>query len=141
MIAGRLPFNPRLGVGRVVGRLLTTTLIAPLSAPSKRTLPGTTCLQCHHHLALELGPHVNLIGGTNGTGKSALLMALQCCLGARASDTGRWATLGWLARWCTLLGKCCGSGARVCGHTCARCHTCWTVLSQLLYPAIKLEPQ
>lgn len=34
-------------------------------------------------------PNVNFISGTNGSGKSALLNAIQLCLGARATDTGR----------------------------------------------------
>ncbi|EFN53934.1 hypothetical protein CHLNCDRAFT_58396 [Chlorella variabilis] len=45
---------------------------------------------CHTHLAIDLCPNVNLLTGANGSGKSAVLQALQCCLGARASDTGRY---------------------------------------------------
>lgn len=33
--------------------------------------------------------HVTFISGTNGSGKSAVLQALQCCLGVKASSTGR----------------------------------------------------
>lgn len=33
-------------------------------------------------------PHVTFISGTNGSGKSAVLQALQCCLGVKASQVG-----------------------------------------------------
>ena len=33
--------------------------------------------------------HVTFVSGTNGSGKSAVLQALQCCLGVKASNTGR----------------------------------------------------
>jgi chromosome segregation ATPase len=32
---------------------------------------------------------VTFVSGTNGSGKSAVLQALQCCLGVRAATTGR----------------------------------------------------
>lgn len=32
---------------------------------------------CHHRLSLDLGPHANFITGKNGSGKSAILAALQ----------------------------------------------------------------
>ncbi|RMZ55867.1 hypothetical protein APUTEX25_003833 [Auxenochlorella protothecoides] len=44
---------------------------------------------CHEHLTMDFGPNVTFISGSNGSGKSAALTALQCCLGARARDTGR----------------------------------------------------
>lgn len=34
-------------------------------------------------------PHVNVISGSNGSGKSAALQAMQCCLGVKARNTGR----------------------------------------------------
>eukprot|EP00878_Enallax_costatus_P044063 GHUV01052231.1.p1 GENE.GHUV01052231.1~~GHUV01052231.1.p1 ORF type:complete len:152 (-),score=27.96 GHUV01052231.1:73-528(-) len=33
--------------------------------------------------------HVNVISGSNGSGKSAVLQAIQSCLGVKAKDTGR----------------------------------------------------
>lgn len=33
--------------------------------------------------------HVNVISGSNGSGKSAVLQAIQNCLGVKAKDTGR----------------------------------------------------
>eukprot|EP00775_Hariotina_reticulata_P003759 gene3759-4018_t len=36
-----------------------------------------------------LSPHVNVISGSNGSGKSAALQAMQCCLGVKARNTGR----------------------------------------------------
>ena len=44
---------------------------------------------CHRHMEIELSPHVTFISGQNGSGKSATLQALQCCLGVKASKTGR----------------------------------------------------
>lgn len=37
-------------------------------------------------------PNVNLISGENGSGKSAILQGLQCCLGVKAQETGRCAS-------------------------------------------------
>ncbi len=34
-------------------------------------------------------PFVTLVSGTNGSGKSAVVQALQACLGASARNTGR----------------------------------------------------
>ena len=44
---------------------------------------------CHHKLSLDFGRHVNFITGDNGSGKSAIVAALQLCLGANANNTGR----------------------------------------------------
>ena len=33
--------------------------------------------------------HVTFVSGANGSGKSAVLQALQCCLGVKAAQTGR----------------------------------------------------
>eukprot|EP00775_Hariotina_reticulata_P005405 gene5405-5638_t len=43
----------------------------------------------HQNFIIEFSPHVNVISGKNGSGKSATLLAMQCCLGARAHATGR----------------------------------------------------
>eukprot|EP01133_Synstelium_polycarpum_P015023 gene15023-17769_t len=44
---------------------------------------------CHRHFEIKFGPHVNFISGENGSGKSALLVALIVCLGAKAGFTNR----------------------------------------------------
>eukprot|EP00878_Enallax_costatus_P016132 GHUV01016921.1.p1 GENE.GHUV01016921.1~~GHUV01016921.1.p1 ORF type:complete len:414 (+),score=157.49 GHUV01016921.1:157-1398(+) len=44
---------------------------------------------CHQNFAIDLGTHVNVISGSNGSGKSAVLQAIQSCLGVKAKDTGR----------------------------------------------------
>lgn len=44
---------------------------------------------CHDNVEVSFGTHVNVISGTNGSGKSAVMQALQCCLGASARSTGR----------------------------------------------------
>ena len=44
---------------------------------------------CHHKLSLDFGRHVTFITGDNGSGKSAIVAALQLCLGATANNTGR----------------------------------------------------
>jgi len=43
----------------------------------------------HHHMKMDFSPHVTFISGTNGSGKSATLQALQCALGVDARKTGR----------------------------------------------------
>jgi structural maintenance of chromosomes protein 6 len=44
---------------------------------------------CHHHMQMEFNPHVTFVSGSNGSGKSATLQALQCSLGVVARKTGR----------------------------------------------------
>eukprot|EP00198_Chlamydomonas_reinhardtii_P007560 XP_001696897.1 structural maintenance of chromosomes protein 6A [Chlamydomonas reinhardtii] len=44
---------------------------------------------CHSNFELQLGPHVTLVSGTNGSGKSAVIQAMQVCLGATARETSR----------------------------------------------------
>eukprot|EP01125_Pyxidicula_operculata_P004475 TRINITY_DN1696_c1_g1_i1.p1 TRINITY_DN1696_c1_g1~~TRINITY_DN1696_c1_g1_i1.p1 ORF type:complete len:1055 (+),score=194.69 TRINITY_DN1696_c1_g1_i1:53-3217(+) len=48
---------------------------------------------CHSNHEITLGPYVNFITGTNGSGKSALLVALSVCLGANAKSTNRGGSL------------------------------------------------
>ncbi|ELP95070.1 structural maintenance of chromosome protein, putative [Entamoeba invadens IP1] len=44
---------------------------------------------CHKHLVVDLCSQVNFIVGENGSGKSAILVALALCLGAKANFTNR----------------------------------------------------
>ena len=44
---------------------------------------------CHRKLRVVLCPHTNFITGENGSGKSAIIAALQICLGASARSTHR----------------------------------------------------
>ncbi|KAF2630071.1 dna repair protein-like protein rad18 [Macroventuria anomochaeta] len=44
---------------------------------------------CHVNLVIALGPLINFIIGHNGSGKSAVLTALQICLGGKATATNR----------------------------------------------------
>lgn len=44
---------------------------------------------CHANLTVRLGPLINFIIGHNGSGKSAVLTALQLCLGGKATSTNR----------------------------------------------------
>ena len=53
---------------------------------------------CHEHFEMEFSSHVNFICGQNGSGKSAVLQALQICLGATARETGRGTNLRALIR-------------------------------------------
>jgi hypothetical protein len=53
---------------------------------------------CHRKLSVTLCPNVNFINGANGSGKSAILAALQICLGARATVTHRGSRLSQLIR-------------------------------------------
>ncbi|XP_057952688.1 structural maintenance of chromosomes protein 6B-like isoform X2 [Malania oleifera] len=48
---------------------------------------------CHSNLEIELGEYVNFITGQNGSGKSAILIALCVAFGCRAKDTQRASTL------------------------------------------------
>jgi chromosome segregation ATPase len=48
-----------------------------------------TNFMCHAHLSIGIGPLINFIIGHNGSGKSAVLSALQICLGSRAGATNR----------------------------------------------------
>lgn len=50
-------------------------------------------VQCHKNLIIELGPKINFIVGHNGSGKSAVLLALTICLGSSANKTDRAARL------------------------------------------------
>ena len=44
---------------------------------------------CHSRLTFKFGPLINFIIGHNGSGKSAVLTALQLCLGTKAGATNR----------------------------------------------------
>lgn len=57
-----------------------------------------TDFMCHGSLSLDFGGHVNFITGDNGSGKSAIVAALQLCLGARADNTGRGRNLAGFIR-------------------------------------------
>ncbi|KAG8896081.1 Structural maintenance of chromosomes protein 6 [Tulasnella sp. 403] len=48
---------------------------------------------CHRHLVFDFGPKINFITGRNGSGKSAVLSAIQIALGARTYLTGRGSSL------------------------------------------------
>ncbi|GLI58594.1 hypothetical protein VaNZ11_000322, partial [Volvox africanus] len=53
---------------------------------------------CHQHFELEFGAHVTLVSGANGSGKSAIVQALQVCLGVTARNTGRGTAIADLIR-------------------------------------------
>ena len=44
---------------------------------------------CHKKMSVDLCSNINFINGQNGSGKSAVLAAIQICLGAGASRTNR----------------------------------------------------
>ncbi|GKY99180.1 structural maintenance of chromosomes protein 6 [Mayamaea pseudoterrestris] len=44
---------------------------------------------CHRKLSIDFCPNANFVNGANGSGKSAILAAIQICLGATAKRTGR----------------------------------------------------
>mmetsp|Transcript_11008 Transcript_11008/g.16946 ORF Transcript_11008/g.16946 Transcript_11008/m.16946 type:complete len:1170 (-) Transcript_11008:71-3580(-) len=53
---------------------------------------------CHRKLTVQLNQNVTFISGQNGSGKSAVLAAIQICLGAGARRTHRAKQLGELVR-------------------------------------------
>jgi len=44
---------------------------------------------CHKNFEIQMGPNVNFIHGVNGSGKSAIIAAIQLCMGSRAAETRR----------------------------------------------------
>ena len=44
---------------------------------------------CHKHLEIRMGPNINFLVGQNGSGKSAVLVAITICLGAKTTFTNR----------------------------------------------------
>ncbi|KAM9995704.1 hypothetical protein ACTFIY_001895 [Dictyostelium cf. discoideum] len=53
---------------------------------------------CHRHFKLDFCSNVNFIAGENGSGKSAVLIALIVCLGAKAGFTNRGSKLSDLVK-------------------------------------------
>ena len=53
---------------------------------------------CHEYRKIVFGQHVTIINGKNGSGKSALIAALQILFGARAMTTQRANSAGELVR-------------------------------------------
>lgn len=48
---------------------------------------------CHANFSAEFSPHINFIGGENGSGKSAVLCGITFGLGGSATTIGRGAAL------------------------------------------------
>lgn len=48
---------------------------------------------CHEHLALDFSPHLNIIYGMNGSGKSTILTGIMIGLGAKSHTTSRGSNL------------------------------------------------
>lgn len=44
---------------------------------------------CHRKLTIDFNKHLTFVGGVNGSGKSAIAVALMVCLGSTAKSTGR----------------------------------------------------
>jgi len=63
--------------------------------PQAQSVPGAIAsvrlenFMCHERMQVDFGDHVNFVCGQNGSGKSAIIAALQCCLGATARATKR----------------------------------------------------
>jgi len=53
---------------------------------------------CHECFEMEFGPHITLVSGTNGSGKSAVMQALQVSLGVSARTTMRGPNLSHFIR-------------------------------------------
>lgn len=52
----------------------------------------------HEHLRINFGENINFVYGENGTGKSAILVGLQTCLGSTTKDTARAGSLKGLIK-------------------------------------------
>ncbi|KAL1800195.1 hypothetical protein ACET3X_000537 [Alternaria dauci] len=63
----------------------------PNEATDSGIIEEVQCINfmCHEHLTVTLGPLINFIIGHNGSGKSAVLTAIQICLGGKATATNR----------------------------------------------------
>jgi chromosome segregation ATPase len=92
---------------------------SPLTAINKAGKPAEAGIilriqvinfMCHQNLTVKLCRNVNFIHGQNGSGKSAILAALQICLGANARRTHRARNLKDLVR---KESKCNGAKVRV----------------------------
>ena len=82
----------------------------PRSAPHARNPQGQSAsvgilqqvkvenFMCHRKLRVDLNRNINFVHGQNGSGKSAILAALQICLGAGARRTHRARNLAALVR-------------------------------------------
>lgn len=82
----------------------------PRSAPRALNRPGEVAqvgiiqqilvenFMCHRKLRVDLCRNINFIHGQNGSGKSAILAAIQICLGAGARRTHRAANLKAMVR-------------------------------------------
>jgi hypothetical protein len=53
---------------------------------------------CHRKFFTPFGHHVQFITGRNGSGKSAIVAAIQLCLGSSARQTGRGSNIGKYVR-------------------------------------------
>jgi len=53
---------------------------------------------CHRNLDIRFGPQINFVVGVNGSGKSAILVAITICLGAKAGFSNRGSKLTDLIR-------------------------------------------
>ena len=53
---------------------------------------------CHQQLRMVFGPRVNYVSGQNGSGKSAILNALQAVFGCKAKSTGRDRAKDWIRK-------------------------------------------
>lgn len=88
--------NPELDDARATQKLLKRSeLIGENYAADNGVIESVTMINfmCHERLHVTLGPLINFITGTNGSGKSAILTAITLCLGGKASTTNRGGSL------------------------------------------------
>mmetsp|Transcript_5446 Transcript_5446/g.7921 ORF Transcript_5446/g.7921 Transcript_5446/m.7921 type:complete len:1195 (+) Transcript_5446:75-3659(+) len=95
------------------------TPITPINHPGKPAEAGiihkvsVENFMCHRKLTIQLCRNVNFIHGQNGSGKSAILAAIQICLGAGARRTHRARNLRDLVRKESASNGCAGAKVRV----------------------------
>jgi chromosome segregation ATPase len=72
--------------------------VDPLTETGQITSVYVENFMCHKKFSVTFGHHLNYITGANGSGKSAIVSAIQLCLGGSSKLTGRGSSLASFIR-------------------------------------------